>query len=600
MPLGHLPSYALRKARWILGLALLAPALAAGQTAVPGFNLERLELNPSAVGSLVLDTPRLLPMGGFRFSAVPHYERDPLLVISDNTLVGPVVQDRFTVHVTGDYAIRDWFELGLQVPVVATQTSGDLTQVGLAPPAASGLGTPVVTARLGLLSMLGAGVIHPHEKDPVDVAVQVGLGLPVGSPAALARDPSLAVQPKLLLGRQVGEYIVAGEISGLLRQAQVLAAEEIGNQLNFGASVSRMWQRFGGEITLRSAVPLTHAATAFEVLLGLRYRFSPFLEGFAAGGFGVGTLPGIPAFRALLGVAYGSGEEPKKPAAVTPPPVVYNPCVPGEPHKPNQCPALDDDEDGVPNGQDQCPLDKGTAERQGCPEPDMDLDGTPDAVDQCPNEPGPQGNHGCPVGDRDHDNIPDNLDSCPDEPGVPEAHGCPVKDSDNDTVPDYQDNCPNEPGPVSNQGCPEKEKQLVQITREKLEIKEKIFFAFDKAEVLPVSFNLLNQIAKILQEHKEIAAVSIEGHTDNVGTAAYNQRLSQARAEAVRAYLIKQGVEPDRLVAKGFGFSRPLATNTTDEGREQNRRVEFHILESRPEDGAAQPAPSPAPGGVQP
>ena len=141
---------------------------------------------------------------------------------------------------------------------------------------------------------------------------------------------------------------------------------------------------------------------------------------------------------------------------------------------------------------------------------------------------------------------------------------------------------------------------MVVIKREKLELNDKIYFAFDKATVLGRSFTLLDQIAKIITQHPEIAAISIEGHTDNVGSATYNRRLSQARAESVRAYLIEKGVAEQRVVAKGFGPDRPTASNDTAEGREKNRRVEFNILDKLPQEpGATQPPAPQAPGGVK-
>ena len=469
MQSGFSPPCRARRARWTLGLVLLLPSLASAQNSIPGFNLERLELNPSAVGSLALDTATLLPEGGFRFQAVGHYEHNPLVVLLNDKKLGAAISDRFTLHATGAVAVKQWLELGLQVPIILHQNGADLGLANLERPAEAGLGTPVVTGRISLFSTRGLGVISPGEKSSVDIAVQVGLGLNVGAGAALARDPSIGVQPKLLIGRQLGDYLLSGEFSSLLRQKQTLGLDELGNQLNFGASVARVGHTLGLELTVRSTVPLTKAASNLEVLGGVRYRFSPFIEGFALGGFGVGTLPGTPTWRGLLGVAYGSDENAPRPApapalppadvtpgaaALTPAPPVPAPCEPSQKHNPADCPDLDDDGDGVPNGQDMCPLDKGTLERSGCPEPDDDLDGTPNSVDRCPFEPGPPENLGCPVVDTDHDGIPDGQDACPDKPGPRETHGCPIPDSDSDGTPDNIDNCPREPGPASNQGCP--------------------------------------------------------------------------------------------------------------------------------------------------
>jgi len=581
--------------RALLGLWLLAPAIASAQANIPSFNLERLELNPSAVGSLTLDTARLLPEGGFRFQAVGHYQRDPLLVLVNGQLASSAIHNRVTVHATGALAVRNWLEVGLQVPVVAFQDSENLNVVNFERPASAGLGTPIVTGRLGVLSSGGRGLARPGEEDPLDLAVQVGLALPFGSEAAISREPGLGVQPKLLLGKQWGDFLFSGEFSGLLRPKQVLAGDEIGNQLNFGASVARVGHALGGELTFRSAVPLTQASSSFEVLAGVRYRFTPFIEGFALGGMGFGRLPGTPMFRGLIGIAYGSGDEARKPATggkapeETPVPPAPDKCQPGQPHQPSDCPDLDDDGDGVANGTDVCPTEKGTAERQGCPDPDGDGDGTPDRIDRCPTEPGPEDTFGCPAKDGDGDGVPDPKDACPEEPGTLDARGCPEKDTDKDTVKDHKDNCPKQPGPPTNNGCPEEEKQQVTITRDKLVIGEKIYFEFGKARLLERSFKLLNQVAKIIQEHPEIRAVSIDGHTDNIGTAEYNRRLSLDRAQSVRTYLLGQGVSAERVRAQGFGPDRPAATNDTEEGREKNRRVEFRILDTLPQEGSAVP-----------
>jgi outer membrane protein OmpA-like peptidoglycan-associated protein len=160
----------------------------------------------------------------------------------------------------------------------------------------------------------------------------------------------------------------------------------------------------------------------------------------------------------------------------------------------------------------------------------------------------------------------------------PEPEPEPVLDQDADTVVDGVDNCPREPGPASNQGCPESEQQVVYLTEKTIEITERIFFAFDRAEVLPRSYPLMDQVAKVMREHPELEHVVVEGHTDNVGAEAYNRRLSQARAESVCRLLERRGVEAKRLRAVGRGSEVPADTNTTAAGRERNRRVVFHIL----------------------
>lgn len=153
----------------------------------------------------------------------------------------------------------------------------------------------------------------------------------------------------------------------------------------------------------------------------------------------------------------------------------------------------------------------------------------------------------------------------------------PPPDTDGDGLPDPSDNCPAVAGPASNQGCPVAEKQLVVITKEKIEILETVYFNSRDASVLPKSFPLLDQVAAIIISHPDIKRVQIEGHTDNVGTPEGNLRLSQSRANAVFTYLSKK-VDPKRLEPIGYGSTRPAATNDTEAGRDKNRRVEFKIV----------------------
>jgi outer membrane protein OmpA-like peptidoglycan-associated protein len=217
---------------------------------------------------------------------------------------------------------------------------------------------------------------------------------------------------------------------------------------------------------------------------------------------------------------------------------------------------------------------------KGCK--DTDGDGICDDDDACPTQPedkdGFQDADGCPDPDNDQDGIPDALDKCPNDPedkdGFQDADGCPDPDNDQDGIPDVRDKCPNDPGPPPD-GCPKKY-QLVVVTKTKIEIKQTIYFDFNKATIKPISFPLLNEVGQALKDNPTIH-VRVEGHTDSRGGDAYNLNLSQRRAESVRAYLIGRGIDADRMEARGFGKTMPIADNRTEVGRSQNRRVEFII-----------------------
>jgi outer membrane protein OmpA-like peptidoglycan-associated protein len=153
------------------------------------------------------------------------------------------------------------------------------------------------------------------------------------------------------------------------------------------------------------------------------------------------------------------------------------------------------------------------------------------------------------------------------------------RDTDDDGIPDILDNCPTEKGPVINRGCPMSRRQKVAMREDRIDILEKVQFAPGSARIRPRSFAMLDQVVSVLKSHPDVVRVQVEGHTDSTGSARTNTALSQARAESVAAYLVSHGIDPSRLVARGFGPSRPLATNVTRTGREANRRVEFRVLE---------------------
>jgi OOP family OmpA-OmpF porin len=221
-------------------------------------------------------------------------------------------------------------------------------------------------------------------------------------------------------------------------------------------------------------------------------------------------------------------------------------------------------------------------------------------------------------GDADKDKLPDDIDMCPnaaeDGKGVHTDDGCPeqLNDADSDGVYDAEDACPHEPGPrnadPAKNGCPEfirrgKNSDLIEVLKE-------VQFAFDRADLLPPAFPILNEVVRLLIVNPDIELVRIEGHTDDFGSHKYNDELSQSRADSVMEYLVKRGIVANRLEAKGFGKRRPIVDNSTAEGRQKNRRVEFHIVKSKgapPVQGSnptgttpgttPTPAPSPSPGG---
>lgn len=233
----------------------------------------------------------------------------------------------------------------------------------------------------------------------------------------------------------------------------------------------------------------------------------------------------------------------------------------------------DTDGDGIFDSRDKCPTVAGIAKYEGCPVPDSDKDGIFDDKDKCPDMPGYPELDGCPYPDRDKDGVTDNKDRCPDEAGSTKNDGCPVTDRDGDGVTDATDRCPDTPGPVSNYGCPEDVKTKLTY------IAKNIYFHTSKATLQEISYDPLNQLADILVKYPN-AKLTIEGHTDNIGSNAYNLTLSNDRAKAVVDYLLGKGIAASRLKAVGLGEEKPIATNNTAEGRTLNRRVELILTEN--------------------
>jgi outer membrane protein OmpA-like peptidoglycan-associated protein len=253
------------------------------------------------------------------------------------------------------------------------------------------------------------------------------------------------------------------------------------------------------------------------------------------------------------------------------------------------CPDEDNDGDGIPDQSDGCPdlpedFDD-FEDDDGCPDLDNDQDGIPDKDDRCPNEPedfdGDEDADGCPdlVKDSDNDGIPDDIDRCPLQPedidGFQDDDGCPDLDNDLDGIPDEVDNCPSSPetfnGYQDEDGCPD-EKPI----EEKFVLRG-VNFESGSAALTPDSYSILDEVVRSLQAYPEVR-VEIRGHTDSQGPASFNLELSQRRAESVRQYLMNAGIDQSRLVAVGVGEEEPISSNSTPEGRLQNRRIEFRRL----------------------
>jgi len=257
------------------------------------------------------------------------------------------------------------------------------------------------------------------------------------------------------------------------------------------------------------------------------------------------------------------------------------------------CP--DTDEDGVKDKDDLCPKVAGPVEFNGCP--DTDGDGVVDIKDECPKIPGTKANKGCP--DTDGDGVIDKKDACPKVKGEKANKGCPWPDTDKDGILDKDDKCPNVAGLEELQGCPADKESIkdkasgtdkvsdtegssqTQTGKDSLSasiintIQTVLYFNTESASITSSEIPKLNALIKALGTHP--VSISLEGHADDRGDAGFNQDLSEQRAEAIKRFLLNNGVSNDLLQTVGFGEMYPVETNTTDKGRSKNRRVEVKI-----------------------
>jgi hypothetical protein len=289
----------------VLASSLLFTASASAQSLAPssGAQLERLEFNPSAAGSLVVGTGAMNSAGELRVSLLAHYEHTPVTAYRNELGRFSVIENRQTAHVLAAYSATDRLELGVQLPLVFGQASSSLRMPGFSAPAFFGLSTPRLHARVGLLA--------EREGSPVDLALEVGAGLTVGNRQALAGKDSFRFAPKVMVGRTLGEFQTGLEASLLvqptvaLRRDATQVRDELGSELRLGASLSTTNQGLRGEVAVRGALTMGRSHASVEVLAGGRYPTAWGWELFALGGTGYGSALGTPQFRAVAGVSFG-------------------------------------------------------------------------------------------------------------------------------------------------------------------------------------------------------------------------------------------------------------------------------------------------------
>jgi outer membrane protein OmpA-like peptidoglycan-associated protein len=491
-----------------------------------------------------------------------------------------IIRNQFVMHAGASLVLVDRLRLGLDIPVQAF-VDGRAATIGSATVA-----PPRDEASLGDIRLAADVRLFGEYGEVITGAIGVRVSLPTGNQDTYAGDGQVRISPQFLLAGEYDAFVWAARLGVTIRpNDERFANTYVDSNLSYSlaAGIRAVDRRLVVGPELFAHTSLTHdqffkkRTTPTELMLGAHYLVSDGVRLGAGFGFGLTSGYGAPQHRGLLSLEWAPG--------------IAGPALP----------ALDRDADGVGDCNDACSFAAGPASsdpaQNGCPPPaaDRDHDSVLDRDDACPDQAGVASSdphtNGCPPPppappDRDHDGILDAEDACPDEAGNPNTdrarNGCPApKDSDGDGVLDTIDACPNDAGlpdadPKRN-GCPK-----AYLLGNQIKILDQVKFKTNSAEIVAghESEDVLLAVLAVFNAHSEIKLVQIEGHTDNTGGANRNRELSKNRAESVRVWLIKKGIDPTRLTATGFGPDRPLDSNETELGRKNNRRVEFQVPES--------------------
>ncbi len=623
-------------ARGLFGLMFATTLLASQTSSAQTVSGERFRPSTTSAGVIDVESGAVAEHLSWNAALWTGYAYDPLVIYQGNERLGALVNHRVGADAVFSIGLFDWLELAADLPIIAFQSAdqGSLDPALTNGLSAFGLGDMRLAPKVRLLraseQLVDLAIIP---------ALTLPSGAPAGESftgeGQFTFLPEVAVSRRFNDGALSGLTIAGNALARIRPEERVLINTSFSHELVGRLGVGYRLHELLGlplEVDASTSVgtPLLSPfvgdnVTGAEVMGGVKYDVLTLpaaagagdgfilqaFGGVATGGFGAGT----PLARVFLGVR---GE---KPADIDHDDDWVKDSEDRCPNEPEDkdgfedndgCADTDNDGDGVLDVVDACPNDAedrdGFEDGDGCADPDNDKDGVADDDDGCADVAGPAENKGCPWPDTDGDGILDKDDACVDVKGVEALKGCPDQDSDgitdaDDACPalagpkepyagcpdndcdgftDDKDKCPNEAETVNNvdddDGCPDQGKVLVSLTKDKIEILDKVFFDTGKATIQAKSFPLLDQVATIMRSHKEIAHVRVEGHTDDQGPDDKNLTLSQARADAVKQYLLDKGIDAARVESLGLGESRPAVEGTSAAAREQNRRVEFVIV----------------------
>ncbi len=513
---------------------------------------ERFEPAPGPRNVLTVETARVDGDMALSFGVLTDYANDPLRIqhclpgacTAPGAMVSSVdvVKDLVTANLLASLTPLPRLQIGLRIPVMYASGQGidaNPSTAGYGQGVAGGVSGFAVGDPALELKVRALGQAHSRVTAGLSASISAPLGAAI-SPELYVGDTSPVGVFRAIVDADFGRFFVAANVGGAARTPTQLGTIDDGPELRFGvgggvratSSLTFLAEGFGS--TNFTTDP---GASAGEVDGAIRYSIPGVpVRLTAGGGTGLNKGVGAPMFRVFLGVSVevDGGR------------------------------SLDLDGDGIPDSEDRCPLEGGDVVRipgpyYGCPKRDSDGDGVPDYLDMCPGKPGvvssDPANNGCPDPDRDHDGIPNERDKCPDSP---------------ETYNGFEDA----------DGCPDVAPVKIEVRGDQIVvINSPINFDFKSDRIIGArSFEALDLVAEAMNAHPEIKKLEVAGHTDGVGPREVNMALSGKRAAAVVAYLVHKGVAAARLTSNGYGPDKPVGSNDTEEGRAQNRRVQFNIL----------------------
>jgi len=489
------------------------------------------------------------PLDPFSLGLWLSYGHNPLIAVQDGDVIEQIIAHQVAFDLTASYSFATWFELGMHAPLA--YLSGDDVSEGA----------------IGDLRLLPKFRLLDDKTQAVGLAVLADTRLPTHTSKFYggARLPAFA--PRLLLDHRFGlsGFRMGLDFGALLRKATEYRNVDAASEIQAGVGAGYRFDGGQGPVEimldLRSSVGLKDTdaeEVGLEGLLGAGIDVARDWKVNAGAGLGLLEGFGVPTARGFVGVRWEpSPNDPDHDGLRSAKPVERDEAITERPED-----AKDGAEREAPPGQ-AAPGDTNSASADdGSDEP-----ASVDDVDDAAREAAIRGGYdACP-------DLPEDLD------GIEDEDGCPEGDTDRDGVLDYIDRCPDEAETINgfkdDDGCADEGPAQIVVEEGRLVILETIRFEPNSSKIDRGSHGVLDQIALTLRAHEEIRGLEIGGHTDSTGPRGFNMRLSRERSRSVRLYLLERGIPPARIHARGYGPDKPIGDNNTDEGKAQNRRVEF-------------------------